>query len=90
MNDEKKVRRKYKPRGRANISALEDAGKEASAMSESPDKDLAHVGEVVARITGKLCKSRKEQLAIQKQNATSRGSKKIFYTSAHASAIEDD
>lgn len=85
-----KYQPKGKPRGRPNISALEDAGKMASVMSKSPDKDVAHVGEVVARITGKLCESRKEQLEIQKQQAANRGSKKIFYTSAHASAIEDD
>lgn len=90
MSEEKTVPQKYKVRGRPNISALEDAGKMASGMSKSPDKDVAHFGEVLARITGKLCELRKAQLAIQKQRAVNRGSKKIFYTSAQASVREDD
>jgi hypothetical protein len=85
---EKICRQRGKPYGKENIPALERAGNDAERLRENPNKDLSRAGQTVGRIVNKLIEMRKEQRA--KEIRDTKGSKKIFYTSAQASVVEDD
>lgn len=70
---------------KSDMPALQKAGSAAERFNSSGDEDLAHIGNVLGRIISRAISMRlKEQ---EKRNQ--KGEKRIFYTSAEASAPKD-
>jgi hypothetical protein len=81
------VNTNYQSKHVVNIPALEKARGLALEMKKSSDRDINHSGSVIERLMMRVIEKRKKEL---EKLHTNEGSKKIFYTSAQASAIEDD